>query len=128
MNKVNCSECAFSWTSDDNDADSMADGKNGNVALNLQVTNSEFNTPVMNGLFGSLDSASSQMVNEIEFSDNNFVYYDSHYARDYIMNFDTEATELNVYFTSNEWVGLDVDSDDFGKFNTCVLADLETTD
>ena len=36
--------------------------------------------------------------------------YDSHYARDYIMNFDTEGTELNVYFTSNEWVRLEVDS------------------
>ena len=107
---VNCSKSSLIWTSSDSDEDGFSDGDNGDVALNLTVLNSEFNSAVFNGLFGS-NFIAPAMINTIAFEDNVFSNYNTFEdgANNYVMHFDTEGTQLNVTFLSNEWFDLELD-------------------
>ena len=94
---------ALLWTSNDNDTNTtgVQDDNNGKFGLELTVTSDEFNIRGMNGLFGHLYNA-PDVTNQIVFVDNMFVNYNDSGASDYMMNFDTEGTKVNITLDNNE--------------------------
>ena len=44
----------------------------------------------------------------IIFDTNTFTDYTSRHSSDYIFYFDTEGSELNIWYNENEWVNLEV--------------------
>ena len=99
---LNNNESGLVWTTADLDSsEGIVDGTNGDVGLNLNVTNSLFSTTVMKGLFGSLTSAST--------ASNNIIFEDS---SDYIFYYD--KCEFSCELVVNGIVDLHILRYDYG--------------
>ena len=74
------------------------------VGLNMNVTDCEFTTTVMDGFFDSSETSSNTFI----FTTNKFYNYDSYYANDYLFFLNNTKSTVLFDFISNEWYNLDI--------------------